>query len=273
MRAQTSLGGRPPLRFRGKVPRWQIAIVPALPLVGWVALLLVTGATPQGRYIAFLSLFGLFGVLGFLSAFYLNCMEVRDDALKVSFWVVVPVRRVTVPYDEIESVEVGQKTGSIGITFMNDRGEADYALFTPRSLRLAAQLVDEIRIHRSSFKRLDLVVPPAPAPADVTALLAPVKAVKFAVVDPAYMRWACLWAPPVGLIFGLFEGLFVAWKLIAFAAFFCGMIAILYVVSKFHTYVVVRTDRVDMKSGPFGKIHRIRYSQVLWVGSTDAGWL
>jgi hypothetical protein len=145
---------------------------------------------------------------------------------------------------------------------MNDQGEADYALFTPRSPRLTEPLLDEIRTHRSSIRNLDLAVPPAPpAPVKVEALLAPVKAVKFAVVDPAYMRWAWLWAPPTMLIVGLSEGLFVPWKLIVFAGFMCGIVAILYVVSKFHTYVNVRADRVDMKSGYFGRIHRIWYRQ------------
>lgn len=262
----TSLGEQGRLRIRGKAPALHMAFVPSLPLIGWIAYLLLIGGHPDGPFIVLLCIFSLVGVLGFVCTLFLCYLEFHDGYLRVSIWVIFPLKLCNIPYDKVLALEVEQDTGLVVIQYENERAEKDVVAFMPRDPQMSPWFRDEIRIRQSQPRDLGDSIEEAGA-STPTPLLAELPSgsskLAFVVETPRWMVWGLLPMYFVlGVLFLLSDGVFDLRGLLFLELFFAALALLL-----------VHSHQVDMRAGLWEDKHRISYDRIHEVKFTQTGWL
>jgi hypothetical protein len=87
--------------------------------------------------------------------------------------------------------------------------------------------------------------------------------IRFAVTEPSYMKWACVALPVLGIMISLSEGYWHPLVLLGIAATMLGIALATIVYSRlFQTYLVVHSNRADMRMGMFGQKHVVNFDKV-----------
>jgi hypothetical protein len=250
---------------------------PSLPLLGYLALTLTTGQALSGAATVLLALLAAAGTLGCLTTLLFNFVAFQEHCLKLSVWVLVPIKTATIPYDRIVSVEIDESSGGVTIEFDNGSKEPEVTVFMPRDVASAARLRDEIRIHQSSSVELGDKVEERSAVSATPVPPLPIgdEKLKFHVEVAFWMRWGPLLVFPVmGPIFAIADGEFRPLYLLGLVGFMGALGLFVTVLAGFQTYLFVHSKRIDMCYGMFDKRkHHIGWTQITSVSAKEDGHL